>query len=380
MKITEAETLLLEVPHAEPHQKAWSVGVEHARLLTLVILRSDGGARGYGIGCGDSRGAVAAAAEPLIGKPLPDLRSRPDPASTMSRVHEQQAWALDMAMCDLAGKEAGAPLFELWAPDTAPERPPRALRAYVPPVVARTLEDRAAHALAMRERGFTAIKLRAAHATVEEDVAMVQAVRNAVGDTMDILVDANMAAGGRDARPDWDLPRALRTAEKLAALDVVWLEEPLPREQIADLEALTRRSPIRIAGGEGDHGLAAQERLLASDAYHVLQPDAASTAGLSAMRGWAAAAARTNRWFVPHHGGSALGMAAHLHLGATLTNSPYVEYMLDPPWRTMESFQMLHGVFPEPIPLQADGSAVAPDGPGFGLPVDEAAARRLAVV
>ena len=106
----------------------------------------------------------------------------------------------------------------LESPHPPPARPPRAPRAYVPPVVARTLEDRAAHALAMRERGFTAIKLRAAHATVEEDVAMVQAVRNAVGDTMDILVDANMAAGGRGARPVWDLPRALRTAEELAAL------------------------------------------------------------------------------------------------------------------------------------------------------------------
>ena len=125
MKVTGVERLLLEVPHGEPHRKAWSLGIERARSLTLVMLRADTGATGYGIGGGDSRTRVDRTATSLTGLPVADLES------ALPRIHQQQAWAVDMAVCDLIGKHAGEPLHQLWAqrrPQPQPSRdaqPPR---------------------------------------------------------------------------------------------------------------------------------------------------------------------------------------------------------------------------------------------------------------
>lgn len=369
MRITAVEPVVLEAPHPRPYRKAWSPGVERSRTLTLVRVRTAEGAVGYGAMGGDARGAVAAVRPALLGADSARLHA------FAPAVEAAGAWAVDTALCDLLGKEAGLPLARLWG--VCQDR----IRAYVSPVVGKPDAELADDAARYREAGFTAIKLRAARPTMREDLAMVRAVRDRVGDSMEILVDANLAGGVApgSARPAWDYRRARETARELHALGVGWLEEPLPRGDVAAIARLTEQAELAIAGGEGDHGTAAFARLLHAGAYDVLQPDCAASAPLSQMRKIAAAAELAGRRFVPHHGSCGIGLAAHLQLCATLPNSPYVEYMLDPPYRTVESHQQLHGVIAEPIRIDADGMVPVPAGPGLGIRIDETRIERYRV-
>ena len=53
--------------------------------------------------------------------------------------------------------------------------------------------------------------------------------------------------------------------------------------------------------------------------------------------------------------------------------------MLDPPYRTVESYQQLHGIIPEPIGIDADGMVRVPPGPGLGIEIDESRIDRYRV-
>ena len=371
MKITAVDPFVVELPHPRPYRKAWSPPqvLERSRTMTLVRIRTAEGAVGYGAMGGDARDAVEAVAPALIGADSAWLQAHA-PA-----IEAAAAWAVDVALCDLLGKEAGQPLARLWG--ICRDR----IRAYVSPVVGKPDAELADDAARYREEGFTAIKLRTARPTMAEDIAMVQAVRERVGDSMDVLVDANLAggAGSGSERPAWDYRRARETARELHQLGVGWLEEPMPRGDVEGIARLTREAELAIAGGEGDRGTAAFARLLRAGAYDVLQPDCAASASLSQMRKIAAAAELAGRRFVPHHGACGIGLAAHLQLCATLNNSPYVEYMLDPPYRTVESYQQLHGIIPEPIGIDADGMVRVPTGRGLGIEIDESRIERYRV-
>ena len=147
------------------------------------------------------------------------------------------ACAVELALWDLAGKAAGLPLYKLWGAHK--DR----VRAYASMVEVRTPEQRAEDALVLLDRGYTAIKLRLHQPTIREDIAHVEAVRNAVGDRMEIMVDANQAqepgTPGADETVPWTYERALATARELANYNVAWLEEPLGRYQFDDLRKLT---------------------------------------------------------------------------------------------------------------------------------------------
>ena len=84
-------------------------------------------------------------------------------------------------------------------------------------------------ALELKSQGWKAIKLRAHYQTLKEDVRLVEAVRKAVGDDMDIMVDANQAQSSGTWQPGvvWDFQRArFETARELGGFNCTWLEEP----------------------------------------------------------------------------------------------------------------------------------------------------------
>jgi D-galactarolactone cycloisomerase len=171
------------------------------------------------------------------------------------------SWVIDLALWDLIGKACGQPLFKLWGGYTD-----RVL-AYASLAEMGTPKNRAEMALRLLEEGFKAVKLRLRAPTVQGDVAQVAAVRDAVGDRMAIMVDANQAGAARlpglnpRGAEVWTYERALATARELEGLGVVWLEEPLPRYDYEHLARLCGRMyciravSIYIAGGEGNAGL-----------------------------------------------------------------------------------------------------------------------------
>ena len=375
MKIESVKATLLKVPYPLPFEAAWEPGViRNDRDVTVVRVQSDSGLVGWGASGFDQAEDINALAAPhLIGQDAFAFERH----ARVTR-YAKGAWIVEMALCDLVGKAAGLPLARLWGGYT--DRIP----AYASIVAAKSPAERADDALALLERGYRAIKLRAHAPTVAEDVAMVEKVRAAVGDRMEIMVDANQAgaASGPIKHPGdpivWDYDRALTTARAYEQLGVYWLEEPLPRYDLKAIARLTDAVDLKIAGGEGNVGLHEFYWMLDAGAYDIIQPDAATCEGVWQLRKLAAACERAGKLFIPHHGANGIALAAHVHLQASVPNSPWLEYIIDPPWRTIESYQQLYGVMREPLLIGADGCVPVPPGPGLGIDVDEAAIARLA--
>jgi len=365
VKITAIEAEVWRIPFTGEVRPAWSPGtVWRDKATTVYRVQTDAGLIGIGAGQGSPH---------LVRERIGPRLAGHDPFAIERIFRVVVNWSggaagvpvacgIEMALWDLVGKAAGLPLYKLWGVHA--DR----VRAYASLVELRSPERRAEDALRFLDQGYRAIKLRLHAPTMKEDIAQVEAVRAAVGDRQEIMVDANQAQepGTPGSEDDlvWGYKRALATCRELAPLGVVWLEEPLARYDVDNLRRLAATSDVPIAGGENNVGLHEFRWLIDQDCYDVVQPDAAVSGGLGALRKLAAYAELRHKQFVPHHGGSGLGVAAHLHLSASCPNSPYVELLQEPPALPVHTFQ---GLLAEPLVPDADGNVRLPDKPGLGV-------------
>ena len=235
--------------------------------------------------------------------------------------------SLEIALWDVIGKAAGQPLYRLWG--AAKDR----VRAYASMIQLSTPEERVRMAVQLKSEGWKAIKLRAHYRTLKEDVSLVEAVRKAVGDDMEIMVDANQAQSSGTWQPGvmWDFHRALETARELERLNCLWLEEPRLRYAFDELAELNRQVGIPIAGGENNRGVHEYRWMLEQNVFDILQPDVMVADGVTGFREIAALAKAHNKRVIPHHGGGNLGTIAQLHAIASWTHAPWIEILHDPP-------------------------------------------------
>ncbi|MDQ3692694.1 MAG: mandelate racemase/muconate lactonizing enzyme family protein [Chloroflexota bacterium] len=365
MKITAVEAEVWRVPFAGEVRPAWSPGnVWSENRPTIFRVETDEGITGHGAGHGAPDAVRERVAPKLIGRDpffIPAL-VRTIRNSGAGAASWGIACGIEIALWDLAGKAANLPLCKLWGAHT------NRVKAYASLVEVRSPVRRAEDVLSLYERGYRAVKLRLHDDTIAADVAQVAAVREAVGDRMEIMVDANQAqepgTPGSEQSIVWSFERAVTTCRELAQLDVVWLEEPLGRFDFDPLRRLTAASDVPIAGGENNVGLHEFRWLIDQDCYDVIQADAVVSGGLGLLRKVAAYAEMHQKPFVPHHGGSGLGVAAHLHLSASCPNSAYVELLQEPPNLPVERFQ---GLLREPLVPREDGYVYLPDKPGLGV-------------
>ena len=194
---------------------------------------------------------------------------------------------------------------------------------------------------------------------------------------MALMVDINQGwrmAG--DTSRSLDPVAAREVAARLAALDVVWLEEPLAGTDLAGLAALRGSAPgIRIAGGEMTRTFAELLAAIEADAFDVYQPDVVLAAGMSRARTLAELALARNRWFTPHTWTNGIGLLANLHVAAGVGGGPFLEFPYDPPGWSVERRDFM---LAEPVRPGPDGILHVPSAPGLGIVLDEAAMRRYA--
>src|SRR5690606_8802599 len=146
-------------------------------------------------------------------------------------------------------------------------------------------QARAESAVALRDEGFRAMKIRIDPRAAADGVAAVRAVRDAVGHDLDLMVDLNQAwRPPGDTTRSIDVVTARRIAEQLRELDVLWLEEPLHGNDHKGLQDLRRTTGVRIAGGEMAQTFADSLALLEADAYDVYQNDVVLAAGMHRAR------------------------------------------------------------------------------------------------
>jgi L-alanine-DL-glutamate epimerase-like enolase superfamily enzyme len=343
-----------------PFQASWDTRPRRHFDLQLVRVETDEGL--VGIGAGDAMPGFAGHEDLFVGQDPRDLDRHFRVIENLS-FHYGRCWPLDVALWDLFGKILEEPVWRLLG--AATDRVP----LYASSGSLRDAGELVDLAQAVREEGFPALKIRFQRPSWRQDVAVVEQVRDAVGDGLTLMVDCNQ--GWRmpwDTAQPWTYKDALLVAEYLEDLDVYWMEEPLHRGDYAGMEKLRETVDIKIAGGEMTRELHELRELVARRCLDVLQTDVVCTGGISGLRRIAQMAQDASLEFTPHTWGHGIGLLANAHLAAGVGGCRFLEYPFDPPTWTPErrDFGLV-----EPVTADDDGMLVLGEAPGLGIELDE---------
>lgn len=348
-----------------PFYPAWDPHPRRHFDATVVFVDTDEGITG--VGSGDSMAGLAGCESLFIGTDPTRISEQVRRIETIN-FHGGRCWPLEAAFWDILGKAAGLPVARLLggARDTVP--------AYASTAELRTPSERAESAVAIREAGFRAMKIRVDPHHWRAGLESVAAARTAVGDDLEIMVDLNQGwrmAGDTRRAPDYAAVRDL--SRRLHDLDVFWIEEPLPYSDAAGMQRLRRETGVRVASGEMNDSLDQLLGYLDRDAVDIYQMDVVLALGISRARTFAELAAHRNRRYTPHSWTNGIGMLANLHVCAGVGGGPYFEFPFDPPgWDPGRRDFMLT----EPLDIDSEGRLHVPDSPGLGIRLDEEACRR----
>jgi L-rhamnonate dehydratase len=273
--------------------------------------------------------------------------------------------AVDIAMWDLLGKAARQPVYRLLGGRTKNHIPVYASRLY-----SVDLGELAVEAKRYKDEGYQAMKLRFGWGPadgargIERNIELVQTVREAVGDGVDVMADAYMG---------WTLDYAKRMLPRLEPFHLRWLEEPVIPDDIHGYAELKSYGRIPIAGGEHEFTLYGFRQLLEAHALDYIQFDTNRVGGITQARKIAALAEAHSVPVIPH-----AGQMHNYHLVMASLNSPMAEYfpMVDVEVGNELFWYVFQG---EP---KAEGGCIDLDDntPGLGLTVNESGIGRFEVI
>jgi D-galactarolactone cycloisomerase len=370
MKITAIEIKQYRMPLDPPFNAAWDPSPRKTFAATIVRVNTDDGLTG--IGSGDLMVGFAGHEHLFIGRDPFDMERHWQVLDSID-FHYGRCWPLDIALWDLLGKAKGRPVARLLGARDMKILAYASTGEMVPPA------ERAERAQAFMEQGFRAMKIRFHHEDPEEDIRVVEAVRKAVGDRLEIMVDANQ--GWRmpwDTGPAWEIKQALHVSKKLEELGVFWIEEPLPHYDFKGMAKLREMVAIRIAGGEMNrrwHDFREMSLLGSLDVY---QPDAVLAGGITMVKKIAELVQAEDAWFSPHTWTNGIGLLANLHLACAVSRCPYLEFPFDPPAWTIDRRDYLQGLG-DRLMIDDHGYLQVPEKPGLGFDLDEEAVSRYEV-
>ena len=221
--------------------------------------------------------------------------------------------AVDIALWDILGKSAKQPVFRLLGGRTKPRIPVYASRLY-----SVKLSDLAEEAKRYKEEGYKAMKLRFGWcptdgaAGMQHNLALVRTVREAVGDSIDVMADAYMG---------WTLDYAKRMLPLLEPFHLRWLEEPVIPDEIRGYAELKAYGLVPIAGGEHEFTVYGFRDLLEAHAVDYIQFDTNRVGGITQARKISALAEAYSVPVIPH-----AGQMHNYHVVMASLNSPMAEY------------------------------------------------------
>ncbi|MGD8969000.1 MAG: mandelate racemase/muconate lactonizing enzyme family protein [Anaerolineae bacterium] len=368
MKIDRIELFHVAIPLPKPFHPAWIPGYPQTEnRFTLLRLTTDDGLQGLAAGMAFERerqGLGGLIGPYLIGLDPTDIATVRQRLREVSYLGWRNYW-MEAAFWDIRGQVEGHPVWALLGGEGAGRA-----RVYASTGEVHPPEQRAEEVLKLHEMGFQTVKLRVHSFDPAEDVAQLEVVRRAVGDTMDIAVDANQ--GWRvaliDDAPLWSLEHATDFAQACAELDVAWIEEPLDMYAYNQQAELCRRSAVPIAGGELNAGWHEFQVMLEKGSYDIYQPDATMGGGIGDARKVLNACREQGLGYTPHTWTNGLGFLINLHVYAAGPGRYPIEYPYEPPGWVPE---VRDGILAEPICVASDGTVAVPDAPGLGIELDE---------
>jgi L-alanine-DL-glutamate epimerase-like enolase superfamily enzyme len=208
-------------------------------------------------------------------------------------------------------------------------------------------------AVRAKERGFGGAKVKIGRPHVSEDVARLEAVRNAVGPAFEVMTDANQR---------FTVDEAIRRARCLTPIDIAWLEEPLEADDIDGHRRLSQSTTLPVAVGESLYSPLHFREYLQRGACSIVQADVARIGGITPWLKVAHLAECFNVPVCPH-----FLMELHVSLCAAVPNARWVEYIPQLDALTEEAMRI------------EDGHAIPSDAPGLGIAWDFKALKRETV-
>jgi L-alanine-DL-glutamate epimerase-like enolase superfamily enzyme len=368
MKIERVEAWICRFPLPNPFTPSWIPGTPSSDNSCVIYkVTTDDGIEGVAGGIAvleEARGSLPLLQIYLGGREVTAVEDILKTLRSAAQIVGLRVWHVEMALWDIIGKAAGLPVSKLLG--GANDR----LTAYASTGELKTPERHVETCQQLRELGFRAAKLRVRHPSYAEDVAVVEAVREELGEDFTIMVDANQGwrVHGLGPYPEWDFKRAVQFARACEDLDVYWLEEPLYQHDYDGYEALRAQTDVRIAGGEMLAELHPFRELISRGALDVVQPDVSLSGGILISRKIAVLAEAFGIEYAPHTWTNGIGLAANLQCMGAAPNAPWCEYPFEPgSWIPEARDAMLTS----PIEIDPDtGTIAVPDGPGLGIEVD----------
>jgi L-rhamnonate dehydratase len=267
---------------------------------------------------------------------------------------------LDVALWDLIGKAKGEPVYRLLGGPCRPR-----VRAYAGMLGFDTAPEAAAQrSQEWVAQGFSAVKwylpynATAGDEGLRRNVALIRAVRQAVGEEVDIMVDCLLADPTANS-----LLWAIKLARQLEEYHPAWLEEPLNFDDLEAHVKLAQATRIPLAFGEHWYTRWQIKQIVESGAVTVLQPDPSNAGGITEMRKIIALAATYGLPVVPHANESCRN-AAHLLFSTAERICPLGEWGV----KINANAQFFYQDFYAP----QNGYYELPSGPGFGYALDPA--------
>ncbi|MGE3536146.1 MAG: enolase C-terminal domain-like protein [Candidatus Tectimicrobiota bacterium] len=353
MKITDVSVTMFNWK-----SEAWRTGTGAfggARLLGVVTIQSDEGVAGHAF-LGSSRQGADAYAGPLMEfvKPMLLGANPLDSGAIWQRlwkmnrsVSTNAIGAVDVALWDIAGKVAGLPIHRLLG--TCRDRVP----AYASSGWLPTPEAYGEEARYFQSLGWTSYKIHP-HAIPRHDIKICQAVRQAVGDEMILMLDSMWSYGYEDA---------VRVGRAIEELNYFWYEDPLVEEDLYNYVKLRQKLDIPIMSTEYApgrlYGMAQWIQQMATD---ILRGDVAVTGGITPLVKIAHLAEAFRMKCEIHHGGNSLNNVANLHVTMAVNNCDFYEVF-------PASGANKYGLVAD-IEVDDQGLVYAPEQPGLGYEID----------
>ncbi len=271
---------------------------------------------------------------------------------------------IDMALWDIKGKALGVPVYQLLGGLARTK-----VRLYGH-ITGNTAEQMAEQAKARAARGLTAIRFRGFHdfdkqglhdhqMAVDQQVEFTAAIREAVGDKIDILIECH---GRYD--PEW----AIQLAERVKPYKPFFIEDPIRHENPHAMAEVRAKIDLPLAAGERYHSKWEFRDLIENRYVNYIRPDICHCGGITEMRKIAANAETYYVHVVPHNNAGPLGSAASVHASLALANV----VLMEAPFANRDATgSNICG----PFPKVEEGYALPLDGSGLGIEFnDEAAA------
>lgn len=360
-------------------------GITGTRSALLLRVETRCGEVGWGEALAPVRTAEAAVEEIVeqyvIGRSIHDTANlateiyRGDYHFARGPIVHSVLSAIDIALWDLKGKELGEPIYRLLGVPNSDSfidgSDETAIRPYASTMYITEWEENPAEPItAAVGNGFEAVKIKIGRG-IQDDRHRVSTARDILGSDGKIMVDFN-----GNYRPS----QAARAIQEIESFDITWAEEPVPPENPEGYDAISRRTDVPLAAGEAHYNRFEFKDLIQNRTVDIVQPNVTHCGGLSEARFIAKLATTENIGVFPHTWNGAVGFAATLQFVASLPTYPHAGSL--PEQKMVECDRSENPLRDQLIenPIDPTGGEVsAPDGPGLGVEVDEAAVEEFRI-